>query len=31
LEACSFVLIPQVRPAHKYPHLLGDDSSPWGR
>jgi hypothetical protein len=26
------VLIPQVRLAHKIPHLpLGDDSSPWGR
>jgi hypothetical protein len=29
---CSFVLIPQVRPAHKYPiPPLGDDSPPWGR
>jgi hypothetical protein len=26
------LLIPQVRPAHKIPHLpLGDDSSPCGR
>jgi hypothetical protein len=26
------MLIPQVRPAHKYPNSpLGDDSTPWGR
>jgi hypothetical protein len=29
---CEGVLIPQVRPAHKYPiSSLGDDSSPSGR